>query len=203
MPALPARWEGQHHLRREDRRMNFSNSDPRPRWTSARTPPILDAGLRTVSFTSPALLTITLTFCAVLNIPWKDWCWSWNSNTLAIWCKELTHLKRQWCWERLKAGGEGDNRGLDGWMASPTQWTWVSVDSGSWWWTGRPGMLWSMGSQSVGHNWAELTFRAILPPKLTSTAFKQMRKLLLQILTSTFVETNDKSYTLKNTAYLG
>ena len=46
----------------------------------------------------------------VLNIHWKDWCWSWNSNALATWCKELTHLKRPWCWERLKVGGEGDNR---------------------------------------------------------------------------------------------
>ena len=60
---------------------------------------------------------------SVLNIPWKDWCWSWNSNTLATWW-ELTHWKRPWCWERLKAG-EGDDRGWDGWMASPTQWTWV------------------------------------------------------------------------------
>ena len=63
-------------------------------------------------------------------------CWSWNSNTLATWCKELTYLKRPWCWERLKAGREGDDRGWDGWMASPTQWVWVWVDSGSWWWTG-------------------------------------------------------------------
>ena len=55
---------------------------------------------------------------------------------------------------RLKAGGEGDNRGCDGWMASPTQWTCVRVNSGSWWWTGRPGMLQSMGPQRVGHNWA-------------------------------------------------
>ena len=70
------------------------------------------------------------------------------------WCKELTHLKRPWCWERLRAGGEGDDRGWDGWMASPTQWTWVWVDSGSWWWTGRPGVLQFMGSQRVGHNWA-------------------------------------------------
>ena len=60
-----------------------------------------------------------------------------NSNTLATWCRELTHLKRPWCWERLRAGGEGDDRGWDGWMASPTQWTWVWVDSGSWWWTGE------------------------------------------------------------------
>ena len=84
---------------------------------------------------------------------WKDWCWSWSSNTLATWCKELTHWKRPWCWERLKAGGEGDDRGWDGWMASPTQWTWVWVNSGSWWWIGRPGVLQSMGSQRVGHDW--------------------------------------------------
>ena len=58
-----------------------------------------------------------------------------------------------WCWERLRAGGEGDNRGWDGWMASPTQSTWVWVNSGSWWWTGRPGVLRSMGSQRVGHDW--------------------------------------------------
>ena len=79
--------------------------------------------------------------------------WSWNSNTLATWCKELIHLKRPWCWEKLKVGGEGDNRGWDGWMASTTQWTWVWVSSGSWWWTGKPGMLQSMGSQRVGHDW--------------------------------------------------
>ena len=73
---------------------------------------------------------------------------------LATLCEELTHLKRPWCWERLKAGGEGDDRGWDGWMASPMQWTWVWVNSGSWWWTGRPGVLQSMGLQRVGHNWA-------------------------------------------------
>ena len=55
----------------------------------------------------------------------RTWCWSWNSNTLATWCKELTHLKKLWCWEWLKVGGDGDLRGWDGWMASPTQWTWV------------------------------------------------------------------------------
>ena len=60
---------------------------------------------------------------SVLNIHWKDWGWSWNSNTLATWCEELTHLKRPLCWERLRTGGEGDDRGWDGWMASPTQWT--------------------------------------------------------------------------------
>ena len=90
----------------------------------------------------------------ILNIHCKDWCWSWSSNTLATWCKKLTYLKRPWCWERLKAVGEGDDRGWDGWMASPTQWTWVWASSGSWWWTGRPGVLQSMGSQGVGHDWA-------------------------------------------------
>ena len=68
--------------------------------------------------------------------------------------EELTHLKRPWCWERLKAEGEGDARGWDGWMASPTRWTWVWVNSGSWWWTGRPGVLQLIGSQRVGHGWA-------------------------------------------------
>ena len=77
-----------------------------------------------------------------------------NSSTLATSCKELTHWKRLWCWEGLGAGGEGDGRGWDGWMASPTQWTWVWVDFGSWWWTGRPGVLRFMGLQRVGHDWA-------------------------------------------------
>ena len=89
-----------------------------------------------------------------LGVHWKDWCWSWNSNTLATWCKELTHSKRPWYWERLRAGGEGDDRGWDGWMASPTQWTRVWVNSGSCWWTGRPGVLQFMGSQRVRHDWA-------------------------------------------------
>ena len=75
-------------------------------------------------------------------------------NTLATWCKELTHLKSSWCWEGLGARGEGDSRGWDGWMASPTQWTLVWVNYGSWWWTGRPGMLQSVGSQRVGYDWA-------------------------------------------------
>ena len=66
--------------------------------------------------------------------------------------EKLTYLKRPWCWERLKAGGEGENRGWDGWMASLTQWTWVWVNSGSWWWAGRPGVLQSMGSKRVGLN---------------------------------------------------
>ena len=75
-------------------------------------------------------------------------------NTLATWCKEMNHMKIPWCWERLKAGGEGDDRGWDGWMASLTHGTWVWVNSGSWWWTGRPDVVQSMGLQTVRHNWA-------------------------------------------------
>ena len=70
------------------------------------------------------------------------------------WCEELTHWKKPWCWERLKAQGKGDNREWDGWMASLTRWTWVWVSSGSRWWTAKPGILQSMGSQRVRHNWA-------------------------------------------------
>ena len=66
----------------------------------------------------------------------------------------MTHWKRPWSWEVLGAGREGDDRGWDGWMASPTRWTWVCVNSGSWWWTGRPGMLRFMGLQRVRHGWA-------------------------------------------------
>ena len=94
-----------------------------------------------------------------MNIHWKDWYWSWNSNTLVTWCEELTHLKRPWCRERLKAGGEGADRGWDGWMASPTQWTWIWVNSGSLW-TGRPGVLQSWGRKESDTtewlNWTEL-----------------------------------------------
>ena len=84
-------------------------------------------------------------------------------NILATWCEEMTHLKRPWCWERLRAEGEGDNRGWDGWMASPTEWTWVwvdSVNSGSWWWTGRPGCCSSWGCKESDTtkwlNWTEM-----------------------------------------------
>ena len=90
---------------------------------------------------------------SVLGVHWREWCWSWNTNTLATSCEELTHWKRPWCWERLGVGGEGDDRRWDGWMASPTQWTWVWVDSGSWWWTGRPVVLRFMGLQRIRHDW--------------------------------------------------
>ena len=72
----------------------------------------------------------------------------------ATWCKELTYWKRPWCLERLKVGGEGDDRGWDSWMTSPTKWTWVWVSFGCWWWTRKPGVLQSMGWQRVGHDWA-------------------------------------------------
>ena len=85
-----------------------------------------------------------------------------EAETPILWppgCEELTDWKRPWCWERLKAGGEEDDRGWDGCMASLTQWTWVWVGSGSWWWTGKPGVLELMGSQRVRHDWmTELTF---------------------------------------------
>ena len=63
------------------------------------------------------------------------------------------YLKRPWCWARLKVGGEGEDRGWDSWMASLMRWAWVWVNSASWWWTRKPGMLQSMGSQRVGHDW--------------------------------------------------
>ena len=89
-----------------------------------------------------------------------------EAETPILWPPDVKNwlLKRPWCWERWRAGGEGDDRGWDGilsssWMASPTQWTWVRVNSGSWWWTGRPGVLQSMQSQSRTRlsNWIELT----------------------------------------------
>ena len=90
----------------------------------------------------------------------KDWCWSWNFNTLVTWCEEPTYWKRSWRWERLKTGG-GDDRGQDGWMASPTWWTWVWASSRSWWWTGKPGVLQFMGVAKESNtiewlNWTEL-----------------------------------------------
>ena len=84
----------------------------------------------------------------------KNWCWSWSSNTLATWWEELTHVKRPWSWARLRAGGEGDDIGWDGWMASPTRWTGVWENPGKEWRTEEPGTLQSLGSQRVGHEWA-------------------------------------------------
>ena len=83
--------------------------------------------------------------------PKEDQSWVFIGRTDAE--AETPILWPLWCWERLRAEGEGDDRGWDGWMASPTRWTWVWVNSGSWWWTGRPGMLQVMGLQRVGHDW--------------------------------------------------
>ena len=129
----------------------------------------------------------------LLRVPWtarrsnqsilkEIWCWSWNSSTLATWCNELTHLKRPWCWERLRAGGGGVDRGWDGWMASPAQWTWVWVNSGSWWWTGRPGLLRYIGLQRVRRDWAtELNWkpRHILSKDWTVKTYGLMNLILI------------------------
>ena len=91
----------------------------------------------------------------VLGVHWKDWCWSWISNTWPPHGKSwLIGKDGSWCWEGLRAGREGDDRGWNDWMASLTRWTWVWVNSGSWWCIGRPGLLWFVGSQRVGHDWA-------------------------------------------------
>ena len=99
-----------------------------------------------------------------LGFLWRECCESWNSSTLATSCEDLTHWKRPWCWEGLGAGGEGDDRGCDGWMTSLTRWTWVWMNSRSWWWTGRPGVLRFMGLQRVGHDWTtELNWTELIP----------------------------------------
>ena len=102
-----------------------------------------------------------------LNVKWQIW-------NLYLSKQELTHWKRLWRWEGLGAGGEGDDRGWDSWMASPTRWTWVWVNSGSWWWTGRPCVLQFMGSQRVGHNLATK-----LNWSITSLLFKMVITLPL------------------------
>ena len=116
---------------------------------------------------------------SVLNIHWKDWCWRWNSNTLATWCEELTHWKRPWGWLKIEGGrrrGWRRMRWLDG-----ITWTWVWVNSGSWWWTGRPGMLRSMGLQRVGHNWTtELNWTKLVVQWVTSCL--PMQEMQLQSL---------------------
>ena len=99
---------------------------------------------------------------------------------LATWCEELTHWKRPWCWERLKAGGEGGNRGWGGWMASPTPWTWVWANSRRQWRTGKPDMLQSIGSPRVRHdfvteqgnlNTLKYTFKYTFDPNLQKILF--------------------------------
>ena len=87
---------------------------------------------------------------------WREWCWNWNSSTLATSCEELTHWKRLRCWEGLRAGGEGDKRGWDGWMTSLTRWTWVWVNSRSWWWIGRPAIHGVAKSRTRLSDWSDL-----------------------------------------------
>ena len=102
---------------------------------------------------------------AVLSVHWKDWCWIWNSNTLATSCKDLTQWKRPWCWEGLGAEGEGHGRWWDDWMPSQTLWEWVWVDSRSCDGQGGLGVLWFMGSQRVRHSWVtELNWNELLRP---------------------------------------
>jgi len=124
---------------------------------------------------------------AALAFLWKDWCWSWYSNTLATSWEELTHLKRPWCWERLKVGGEADDIGWGGWMASPTQWTRIWINSGSWWWTGRPVVLQSMGSQRVRHDRATELRRMAVTSKAASYLRKKILKNILQISVNIFL----------------
>ena len=109
----------------------------------------LDLGLVSGSVT----WTVALTSLKSSLIPFKL-NRGWNSSTLATSCEELTLWERLWCWEGLGAGGKGDDRGWDGWMASLTLWTWVWVNSRSWWWTGSPDVLQFMGLQRVRHDWA-------------------------------------------------
>ena len=124
---------------------------------------------------------------SVLGVHWKDWCWSWNSSSLATSCQELTHWKRPWCWEGLGAGAEGDDRGWDGWMASLIRWAWVWVNSWSWWWTGRPGMLRFMGLQRVGHDWAtELNWTDALQWSQWKTKEKEEESLSKGLMTQNF-----------------
>ena len=100
-------------------------------------------------------------------------------QTLVTGCEELTHWKRTCCWERLKAGGDGDNRGWDSWMASPTQWTWVWASTGSSWWTRKPGVLQSMGWLRVGHDWeTELNWTFIFIKRLVSSSLLSTIKVL-------------------------
>ena len=107
-----------------------------------------------------------------------------EAETPILWPPDA-HLKRPWCWERLRAGGEGDDRGWDGWMAWPTQWTWVWVNFESRWWTGRPGVLQSMGWQRVGHDWAtELNWTECRPETSLHLYLKLMSiyNILLHVL---------------------
>ena len=116
---------------------------------------------------------------------WRDWCWDWSSNTLTTWCKELTHLKRPWSWDRLKVRGEGDDRGWNGWMASPTQWAWVWASSGRWWRT----EAWCFtvhrvtNSQTWLSDWTETTTVGILVMIMTQIYLVARLCIIWRLLT--------------------
>ena len=109
---------------------------------------------------------------SVLNIHWKYWCWSWSSKALATWYEELTCWKRLWCLEILKTGGKGQQRMR--WLDGITWQTWVWINSRSWWWTGKPGVLQSTGSQSWTwlRNWTELNW-------LLDTSLSKFQELVM------------------------
>ena len=137
---------------------------------------------------------------SALGFLWREWCWSWNSSTLATSCEELTHWERLWCWEGLGAGGEGDYRGWDGWMASLIRWMWVWVNSRSWWWTGRHVVLQFMGSQRVGHDWVtELNWtetNLTLCRWASSMVLFKIRSTIMQLCLTRSSETNSQSKAL-------
>ena len=106
---------------------------------------------------------------STLNIHWKGWCWS--SNTLATWCEELTHWKRPWFWERLKAKGEGGSRGRDGWMASLTQWIWIWANSGD---RVKDREAWCAAVHGVSKGWTWLSNWTTATMKMCDTSFMQI-----------------------------
>ena len=138
----------------------------------------------------------------VLGVHWKDWCWSWNSKPLATWREELTHWKRPWCWERLKAGGEGDNNGWDGWMASLIQRAWTWANSGRCWGAGRTCMLQSTGVTRVEHNLATEhthththTHTHLHPYVYSSTNFNGQERQASYTSAATWADRQDVVYT--------
>ena len=119
-----------------------------------RTEIILNCGAREGSWESLGLQgdqTSQSKRKSALNIHWKEWCWCRSSNTLVTWCKQPTHWKRLWCWETLREKGEEGCRGWDGEITLLTHWTWVWTNPRQWW-TGKPGLLQSSGSQRVRHH---------------------------------------------------
>ena len=129
-----------------------------------------------------AFVFFFLPYCTGLNHQYQVY--SFFIPNLPTWCEELTPWKRPWCWERMKEGGEGDDRGWDDWMASQTQWTWVWASSRSWWWTGKPHMLQSMGvakSHKWLSDWTELN-PSLLPWVLLGYFFLSLWDIILSYM---------------------